>query len=72
MTRMKKKKFTKKESMLEDLEKRRSHMNKIKSTGEMKDPGGTPALIECGSEVKPLTFMAIYLSTREENLQSTS
>ena len=36
-----------KERMLEDVEVSRSLINRLKSTGEMTEPWGTPALIEC-------------------------
>ena len=33
--------------MLEDVEVSRSLINRMKSAGEMTEPWGTPALIEC-------------------------
>ena len=44
--------------MLEDVEVSRSLMKRMKSTGEMTEPWGTPALIECRLERKPSTLMA--------------
>ena len=48
--------------MLEDVEVSRSFIKRIKSTGEMTEPWGTPALMECRLERKPSTLMAINLS----------
>ena len=48
--------------MLEDTEVSRSLMKRMKSTGEMVEPGGTPALIECRLERKPSTLTEIDLS----------
>ena len=36
--------------MLEDVEVSRSFMKRMTSTGEMTEPRGTPALIECRLE----------------------
>ena len=44
--------------MLGDVEESRSFMKGMKSTGEMTEPWGTPALIECRLERKPLTLTA--------------
>ena len=38
--------------MLEDKEKSRSLMKRMKSTGEMTEPWGTPALMLCRLERK--------------------
>ena len=54
--------------MLEDLEVSRSLMKRMKSKGEMTEPWGTPALIECRLERKPSTLTAIDIS--ERNYQS--
>ena len=51
--------------MLEDVEVSRSFMNRMKSTREMVEPGGTPALIECRLERKPSTLTAVELSERK-------
>ena len=48
--------------MLEDVEVSRSFMKRIKSTGEITEPWGTPALMECRLERKPSTLTAIDLS----------
>ena len=53
-----------KEWMLEDLEVSRSFMKRMKSTGEMTEPWGTPALLECRLE-KLSTLTAIDLSERK-------
>ena len=50
--------------MLEDVEVSRSFLKRMNSTGEMKEPWGTPALIECRLERKPSTLAAIDLSER--------
>ena len=42
--------------MLEDVEVSRSFMKGMKSTGEITEPLGTPALIECRLERKPSTL----------------
>ena len=45
--------------MLEDVEVSKSlmkRMKRMKSTGEMTEPRGTPALIECRLERKPSTL----------------
>ena len=55
--------------MLEDVEMSRSLMNRMKSTGEMTEPWGTPALIECRLERKPSTLTAIDLSERKLLIQ---
>ena len=54
--------------MLEDVEVSRSFMKRMKSTGEMTESWGTPALIECRIKRKPSTLTAIDLS--ERNYQS--
>ena len=51
--------------MLGDVEASRSLMKRMKSTGEMTEPWGTPALIECRLEGKPSTLTAIDLSKRK-------
>ena len=51
--------------MLEDVGVNRSYMKRMKSTGEMTEPWGTPALIECRLERKPSTLTAIELSERK-------
>ena len=51
--------------MLEDIEVSRSLMKRMKSTGEMTEPWGTPALIECRLKRKQSTLTAIYLSERK-------
>ena len=51
--------------MLEDVEISRSLMERMKSTGEMTEPWGTPGLIDCRLERKPSTLMAIDLSERK-------
>ena len=43
----------------------RSLMKRMKSKGEMTEPWGTPALIECKLERKPSTLTAIGLSERK-------
>ena len=48
--------------MLEDVDVSRPFM---KSTGEMIEPWGTPALMECRLERKPSTLTAIDLSERK-------
>ena len=48
--------------MLEDVEVSRSLMKRMKSTGEMTETWGAPALIECRLERKPPTLTAIDLS----------
>ena len=55
--------------MLEDVEVSRSFMKRMKSTGEMTEPWGTPALIECRLERKPSTLTAIDLSERKPPFQ---
>ena len=47
--------------MLEDVEVSRSLMKRMKSTGEMTEPWGTPALTECRLKRKPSTLTAIDL-----------
>ena len=42
--------------MLEDVEASRSFMKRMKSTGEITEPWGTPALMECRLERKPSTL----------------
>ena len=54
-----------KEWMLEDVEVSRSLMKRMNSTGEMTEPWGTPALIECRLERKPPNLTAIDLSERK-------
>ena len=51
--------------MLEDVDVSRSLMKRMKSRGDMTEPWGTPALIECRLERKPFTLMAIDLSERK-------
>ena len=51
--------------MLEDVEVSRSLMKRMKSTWEMTEPWGSPALIECRLERKPSTLTAIDLSGRK-------
>ena len=51
--------------MLEDVEVSRSFMKRMKSTGEITEPWGTPALMECRLERKPSTLTAIDLSGEE-------
>ena len=48
--------------MLENVEVSRSLMKRMKGTGEMTEPWGTPALIDCRLERKPSTLTAINLS----------
>ena len=55
--------------MLEDLEVSRSLMKRMKSTGEIAEPWGTPALMECRLERKSSTLMAIDLSERKLPIQ---
>ena len=55
--------------MLEDVEVSRSFMKRMKSTGEIAEPWGTPALMECRLERKPSTLMAIDLSERKLSIQ---
>ena len=47
--------------MLEDVEVSRSFMKRTKSTGEMTESWGTPALIECRLERKPSTLTVFDL-----------
>ena len=61
-----------KEWMLEDVEVSRSFMNRMKSTGEMTEPWGTPALMECRLERKPSTLWAIDISERKLPIQLMS
>ena len=51
--------------MLEDVEVSRSFMKRMKSTGEMTESWGTPALMECRLERKLSTLTAIELSERK-------
>ena len=51
--------------MLEDVEVSRSLMKRMKSTGEVTEPWGTPALMECRLKSKPSTQTAIDLSERK-------
>ena len=55
--------------MLEDVEVSRSFIKRMKSTGEMKELWGTPALMECRLEKKPSTLTAIDLSERKLPIQ---
>ena len=55
--------------MLEDVEASRSFMKRMKSTGEMTEPWGTQALMECRLERKPSTLAAIDLSERKLPIQ---
>ena len=55
--------------MLDDVEVSRSLMKRMKSTGEMTEPWGTPALIECRLERKPSTLTATDLSERKLPIQ---
>ena len=55
--------------MLEDVEDSRSCMKRMKSTGEMTEPWGTPTLMECRLERKPSTSMAINPSDQTKVLQ---
>ena len=48
--------------MLDALEVSRSFMKRMKSTGKMTEPWGTPALIDCRLERKLSTLTAIHLS----------
>ena len=48
--------------MLDNVGVIRLFMKRMKSTGEMTEPWGTPALIECRLERKPSTLTAIDLS----------
>ena len=57
--------------MLEDVEVSRSLMKRMKSTGEMTEPWGAPALIECRLERKPSTLTAIDLSERKLTIYLT-
>ena len=58
-----------KEWMLEDVEVSRSFMKRMKSTGEMTEPWGTPAFIECRLERKTSTLTSIDLSERKLPIQ---
>ena len=51
--------------MLKDVKVSASVMKRMKSTGEMTEPWGTPELIECRLEGKPSTLTAIDLSERK-------
>ena len=51
--------------MLEDAGVSRSFMKGMKSTGEMTEPWGTPALFECRLGRKPSSEMAIHLSKKQ-------
>ena len=55
--------------MLEDVEVSRLLMKRMKSTGEMTEPWGTPALIECRLERVLSTLTAIHLSERKLPIQ---
>ena len=55
--------------MLEDVEVSRSFMKRMKSTGEITEPWGTPALMECRLERKPSNLTAIDLSERKLPIQ---
>ena len=48
-----------------DVEVSKSVMKRMKSTGEMTEPWGTPALMEFRLERKPSTLTAIDLSERK-------
>ena len=56
--------------MLEDIKVSRPLMKRIKSTREMTEPWGAPALVECRSERKPSTLTAINLSQRQLAIHS--
>ena len=58
-----------KEGMLEDVEASRSFMKRMKSTGEITEPWGIPALMECRLKRKPSTLTAIDLSERKLPIQ---
>ena len=58
--------------MLEEVEVIRSFMKRMKSTGEITEPWGTPALMECRLERKPSTLTAIDLSERKLPIQVMS
>ena len=55
--------------MLEDVEVSMSFMKIMKSIGEITEPWGTPALMECRLERKPSTLTAIDLSERKLPIQ---
>ena len=50
--------------MLEDVEVSRSLMKRMKSAGEMTEPWGTPALIECRLGRKPSTLTSRDVTPR--------
>ena len=58
--------------MLDDVEVSRSFMKRMKSTGEITEPLGTPALMECRLERKPSTLTAIDISGRKVPIQLES
>ena len=55
--------------MLEDVKVSRSLMKRMKSTGEMTEPWGTPALIECRLKKRLSTLTAINLSERKLSIR---
>ena len=55
--------------MLEDVEVNRLFMKRMKSTGEMTEPWGTQALMECRLKRKPSTLAEIDLSERKLPIQ---
>ena len=57
--------------MLEDVEASRSFIKRMKSTGEMTEPWGTPALIECKLDRNPFTLMASDLSERKHKINES-
>ena len=57
--------------MLEEVEVSRSFMKTMKSTGEMTEPWGTQALMECRLERKPSTLTEIDLSERKLQIYLT-
>ena len=56
-------------TMLKEKEESRCFMKRLKSTGEMTEPCGTPVLTECRLERKPSTLTAIDLSERKLPIQ---
>ena len=50
--------------MLEDVEVSKSFMKRMKSTGDITEPWGTPALMECRLERKLSTLTAIDLAIK--------
>ena len=55
--------------MVEDIEVSRSFMKRMKSTGDITEPWGTPALMECRLERKPSILTSIDLSERKLPIQ---